>query len=136
MGDSAGGHLAALLALDDATRGRVRAVVGVYGVYDLLDLTVWWSDPGRGLQGDPARELLGGTPTERPAAYAAASPLGQARAFAAALRDLRAPVETAAVPDYGHFWFTLQDEYPGRDVTEEPNASLAPRLLRFLQAHV
>lgn len=167
MGDSAGGHLAALLALDDTTGGRVRAVVGVYGVYDLEDLAAWWVDSGRAPQDEPARLLIGGTAAELPAAYAAASPLvrvrrlvergahrdtawfiiwgetdeysalpGQARTFAAALRDLRVPVETAPVPDYGHFWFTVQDEYPGRDVAEEPNASLAPRLLHFLRAHV
>jgi acetyl esterase/lipase len=167
VGDSAGGHLAALLALDDATHGRVRAVIGVYGVYDLIELAAWWADSGRGLRDEPGRALIGGTATELPAAYAAASPVvqarclaergarrdtgwfiiwgetdeysnlpGQARAFAAALRDLGVPVETAPVPGYGHFWFTVQDEYPGRDVTEEPNASLAPRLLRFLRAHV
>jgi hypothetical protein len=57
----------------------------------------------------------------------------QSRSFVAALRDLQMPVEAAAVPGYGHFWFTVQEEYPGRDLTEEPNASLAPRILRFLE---
>jgi len=162
MGDSAGAHLAALLAIDDAVLGRVRVVVGVYGVYDLA---AWWADSGGVRQDDPARDLIGGTPPERPEAYAAASPLVQVRRLAkqgagldtawfiiwsetdelvspaqsqtlvAMLRDLQVPVESAAVADYGHFWFTVQEEHPGRDVTEEPNASLAPRILRFLQAH-
>jgi acetyl esterase/lipase len=162
MGDSAGAHLSALLALDDAARGRVRAVVGVYGVYDLAEQ---WTYSGGVRQDNPATALIGGTPPERPEAYAAASPLvyvrrlaeqgarldtawfiiwgetdelvspAQSQTFVATLRDLRVPVETAAVPDYGHFWFTVQEEHPGRDVTEEPNASLAPRLLHFLQAH-
>jgi acetyl esterase/lipase len=160
MGDSAGAHLAALLALDAAAGGWVRAVVGAYGVYDLA---AQWAASGGRRDGDPVCQLIGGAPAERPAAYNAASPLVQARrvaahgarpetawfitwgetdrlvspaqsrAFVAALRDLRLPVETAAVPDNGHFWFTVQAEHPGRDVTEEPNASLAPRLLRFLQ---
>ncbi len=39
VGDSAGGHMAALLSLDDWVRPHLRAVVGVYGIYDLLD---WW----------------------------------------------------------------------------------------------
>src|SRR5262249_53499728 len=35
MGDSAGAHMAAMLSLDEKTAQQIRAVVGVYGVYDL-----------------------------------------------------------------------------------------------------
>src|SRR4029077_2492766 len=39
IGDSAGAHMAAMLSLEETTAKHVRAMVGVYGIYDLPD---WW----------------------------------------------------------------------------------------------
>src|SRR3954471_14836610 len=67
IGDSAGAGMAVLLSLESAAARHVRAVVGVYGIYDLLD---WWSvtqPPGR--TDDPVGKLMGRTRTEAPDAY-------------------------------------------------------------------
>jgi len=38
------------------------------------------------------------------------------------------------IPGSGHHWFTLADDNPARKrVDEEPNATVAPVLLRFLE---
>ena len=39
IGDSVGAHMAAMLSLDERTSRHIRAMVGVYGVYDLPE---WW----------------------------------------------------------------------------------------------
>jgi len=76
MGDSAGGHLAALLALAPASLGacgegdvRVRAVVSLYGP---MDLTLYASDPvGESVVAD----FLGATYEEDPELWREASPI-------------------------------------------------------------
>ena len=58
----------------------------------------------------------------------------QSERFIAALRDKDAPVEAMLIPDAGHHWFTLADDNPARRrVDEQPNATVAPVLLRFLE---
>ncbi len=151
LGASAGAHLAALVALQ--TPG-VRALVGVYGVYDLT--THWQSDlvknpaPGE----DPTVRMLGATPIDNPRLYFDASPMShvtraaaqlkvqliygdhdhdidcaQSLAFAQRLRQAGAQVACVPVLGAGHMWFSAED------MTEPTShcAFAAPRLLAFLK---
>jgi acetyl esterase/lipase len=126
-GESAGGQLAALLALDPGT--AVRAAVDWYGPSDLADVP-----PAPTPAGPPSREarLLGVDRVDDPDATRAASPLHHAHAgappfllahglddraiphrhserFAAALRDAGVEVELQLVPGAGHIWSGLDD---------------------------
>jgi acetyl esterase/lipase len=72
-GGSAGGHLAALAALDPAT--RVQGCVPHYGIYDFLD-----RHGARGrhsLEGFLRRSIMKCSPAECPEAWDAASPIAQ-----------------------------------------------------------
>ena len=159
IGDSAGGHMAAMLSVEETTAKHVRAVVGVYGIYDLPD---WWrvTQPPKRTD-DPVRELMGKSLTEAKEEYENFSPLqrvqalksrpaasyliihgdedaivhhNQSERFIAALREKSADVETLMVPGAGHHWFTLADDNPARRrVDQEPNTTVAPVLLRFLE---
>ena len=152
--------MAALLALEDWVRPHLRAVVGVYGIYDLLD---WW-EVTRKRQDDPVGALMGRTPAEAPEAYRSFSPLqgveaqgvppgvpyliihgeqdpivhhNQSERFIAALRAAGAEVETLFVPGAGHSWFTyLPGEPDRRRVDQEPNVTVQPVLLGFLQRNL
>ncbi len=160
VGDSAGGHMAALLSLEDWVRPHLRAVVGVYGIYDLLD---WWKVT-QGRLDDPVGKLMGNTPAEAPDDYRRFSPLqgveaqgvplgvpyliihgeqdpivhhNQSERFIAALRAAGAEVETLFVPGAGHSWFTyLPDQPDRRRVDQEPNVTVAPVLLDFLERNL
>jgi acetyl esterase/lipase len=68
IGHSAGGHLAAWAATRPAARVPVTGVVSQAGVLDLERAWEWRLSKG------VVRRLLGGTPSEQPARYAAASP--------------------------------------------------------------
>ncbi len=166
MGDSAGGYLAALVALagdspdyasayrDDAYASvstKVKAVVGVYGSYDLM--AQWKHD----LISRPADNItqifMGFPPMQDRRAWYAASPIAhatfannsaafllvwgtdddiveassQSEAFLTALKQARFYVRTVIVQSAPHFWMS--------DPVEEPGSFpgfLAPRLLRFL----
>lgn len=166
MGDSAGGHLAALVALagdaprfagayrDDPHAGlstKVKAVVGIYGVYDLL--AQWNHDLGPRLRDSICEKFLGAAPMENRQLYFDASPLSyvttdnnatafllswgteddivdrvtQSEAFLVALKQARFYARTVVMQGAGHFWMS--------DPIEEPTSTsgyLAPRLLRFL----
>jgi acetyl esterase/lipase len=166
LGASAGAHLAALAALggDAAFGGRagdalsgtpadVKALVAIYGVYDLL--SHWRDDLAR--NPDPewnlARNLIGKDPYEDPRAYFEASPLGhisydknqmpvfvswggsdevvdpgQSEAFVRALQQARFTVRTHRIPPASHFWFSDPLDDPSSD-----SANLAPRLMRFVK---
>ncbi len=90
MGDSAGGHLAALVALagdsdefagkpDDAYPGvstRVKACAPVYGVYDML--AQWESDQAFTPSKSGSEVFLGTTPLEDPFLFHRASPINYA----------------------------------------------------------
>jgi acetyl esterase/lipase len=158
IGDSAGGHMAAMLSLDESTAKHVRAMVGVYGIYDLPE---WWrvtQAPKR--TDDPVKQLMGKSYLDGMADYENFSPLhrlqalqprrdasyliihgdedaivhhNQSERFIAALREKNAAVEDMMIPGAGHHWFTLAEDNPARKrVDEEPNVSVAPVLLRFL----
>jgi acetyl esterase/lipase len=84
VGDSAGGHLAALLGQPAPGRPAVRSVVTWSGINDLAGLTAQASSGGcptgtscthRGLAAKVVRDLMGGcTPVRCPDEYALASP--------------------------------------------------------------
>ena len=158
IGDSAGAHMGAMLSLDERTAQHIRAMVGVYGIYDLPD---WWrvTQPPKRTD-DPVVRLMGRSYGEAKEDYENFSPLhrlqklagrptaryliihgdqdaivhhNQSERFLAALRDKDAEVEAMLIPGAGHHWFTLADDNPARRrVDEEPNATVAPVLLRFL----
>ena len=158
IGDSAGGHMAAMLSLHEKTAHYIRAVVGVYGVYDLPD---WWriTQPPKRTD-DPVVRLMGRSYGEMKEDYESFSPLHrlqkmagrpttkyliiygdqdarvphtQSERFLSALRDKDAVSEAMLIPGAGHSWFTFADDHPGRRrVDEEPNVTVAPALLRFL----
>ncbi|MGN6210208.1 alpha/beta hydrolase [Asticcacaulis sp.] len=156
LGASAGAHLAALATLtrDEAKTPPVRALVGVYGVYDLV--THWQADLIRNAPAaeDPTVRMLGVTPIDNPRLYFDASPIShvthavrglkvqliygdhdedidcrQSIAFGRRLRQAGAQVATVPVLGAGHLWFSNED-------MREPSshcAYVAPRLLAFLK---
>jgi acetyl esterase/lipase len=166
IGDSAGAHLAALVALagdeplfrrdgepDGAVSARVTAVVGFYGVYDML---AQWEHDQITRPRDPITEkLLGGPPMASRKMFFEASPLSyatidknstrflliygreddivdpasQSEKFLTALKQAGFFARTIVVPGAGHFW--------SADPVEEPGsfgAYTAPKMLRFLAA--
>lgn len=157
VGDSAGGHMAALLSLDDTTGRQVRAVVGVYGVYDLPR---WWSQT-RTRGDDPVGRLMGKSFEEARTDYEGFSPQhrlerhgahpsaeylivygdrddivhhGQSERFVETLKALGTHVESMLVPEASHSWFTWLDDHPGRRrVDQWPNTVVAPVLEGFLE---
>lgn len=166
MGDSAGAYLASLVALagnlepfrgsvpgntHDGIGTGVKAVVGAYGVYDLL---AQWEHDLRDRPGDQFTEaFLGFSAIENKRIYQEASPYSYATAhanetaflliwgpeddmidwrsqsqrFLVALRQAGYTVRAAVVPGAGHFFM--------KEPIDEPHsfaAFVAPRLLRFL----
>jgi acetyl esterase/lipase len=160
MGDSAGAHLAALVALagdrkpfaaDAAVSTRVKAVVGVYGVYDML--AQWQHDQLTRPRDHITEAWLGASPMETKQLYYEASPFTyttrdsagtsflvvwgtaddivdpatQSAPFVTALKQSGFYVRTLELPGAPHFWMW--------DPIDEPTSFtgfLAPRLLRFL----
>jgi acetyl esterase/lipase len=166
MGDSAGAHLAALVALagdqpgfagacrEDPYAGlstKVKAVVGVYGVYDLV--AQWNHDLGPRLRDSICEKFLGAAPMENRRVYFDASPMSyatsdnnaaafllsygteddivdrtsQSEAFLVALKQARFYARTVVMQGAGHFWMSDPIEEAGSF-----SGHLAPRLLRFL----
>jgi acetyl esterase/lipase len=165
MGDSAGAYLGALVALagdssdyanayrDDpyaSVSTKVKAVVGVYGTYDLS--AQWEHDVVSRPADNITQNFIGFPPMQDRRAWYAASPIAhatfannvtafllaygthddivdtrQSEAFLTALKQARFYVRTVIVQSAPHFWMA--------DPVEEPNSFpgfLAPRLLRFL----
>jgi len=167
MGDSAGAHLAALAGLaagephfsvDDrseplgATSAGVKAVVGFYGVYDML--AQWEHDQIARPRDQITEKFLGGSPMLIRRAYFDASPISyatvdnnrtrfllvhgtaddivdlasQTQAFLKALKQAGIFARALIVPGAGHFWVADPVDEPGSF-----GAQVAPRLLRFLE---
>jgi acetyl esterase/lipase len=166
MGDSAGAHLAALVALagdaplfsgayrdDEFAREstRVKAVVGLYGVYDLA--AQWQHDLVARPRDQITEKFLGAAPIENRRIYFDASPISyatrdnnqtafliaygteddvvdvatQSVAFLTALKQAGIFARTSIVQGAPHFW--------GGDPIEEAESFsgfFAPRLMRFL----
>ena len=168
MGDSSGAHLASLVALagdhplfKDGNRGdphggvptRVRAAVGVYGVYDLA--AQWRHDQVARPRDSIVERFLGVSLIDDRRAYFEASPLSwvsarsnataflvvwgtdddvvdpkeQSGVFLEALKQAGHYVRPVVLPGAPHFWLGDPMDEPG----SQP-AFLAPRLLRFLQS--
>jgi acetyl esterase/lipase len=166
IGDSAGAHLSALVALAGneppfssqyrndpyaATSVGVKAVVGFYGVYDMV--AQWEHDQITRPRDSVTEKLLGCAPMVSRRIYFEASPLSyatveknstrflliygreddivdpatQSEKFLTALKQAGFFARTIVVPGAGHFWSV--------DPVEEPasfGAYAGPRVLRFL----
>jgi acetyl esterase/lipase len=167
MGDSAGSHLVALVALAGAeppfssgyredpyaaTPVNVKAVVGFYGVYDML--AQWQHDLIARPRDNIVEKYLGASPMQNRRVYFESSPMSyatieknrtrfllihgtnddivdppsQSQAFWLALNQAGIAARRIIIPGAGHFW--ASDPFEG-----EPGgygATTAPRLLRFL----
>jgi acetyl esterase/lipase len=71
IGVSAGGHLASLTAYKHNDNGYIKALVTIFGVYDMKR----FYDEGSAGVPELANEVLGGTPNSRSTLYASSSPL-------------------------------------------------------------
>lgn len=154
LGTSAGAHLGSLAAL--TTDMEIKALIAVYGVYDLF---LCWQDVVRlnpRQKGNNVRNFVGADPFEDQRAYFDASPLRavtyeknrmpvllswgthddavspeQSELFLTALTQAGFSVRTHRVVGASHWWFT-QDPAEGSSFS----AQLAPRLLEFLDANL
>jgi acetyl esterase/lipase len=166
MGASAGAHLAALTALaGDAApfapaypgdpyatvNARVKAVVAVYGVYDLVEH--WNHELIARPRNQSVEYLLGTTPMDNRRVYFEASPINyairdnnrisfflswgtgddmvatsQSENFLLALKQADFFVRTAPVPGAPHFWVGNPIDEPG-----SYTGFVAPQIVRFLQ---
>lgn len=169
MGDSAGAHLAAFIALagdpeafrgspanaQDSASTRVRAVVGVFGVYDLL--AQWEHDLLHRPRDQFTEAFLGISAIDNKRLYQEASPYSyatthanqtafllvwgpeddivdwqsQSQRFLIALKQAGYIARSVVVPGAGHFFM--------KDLIDEPHsftAFVAPRLLRFLNDYL
>ncbi len=166
IGDSAGAHLAALVALAGAEPAfssnyksdpyadvspKVKAVVGFYGVYDML--AQWQHDLVVRPRDNISEKFLGAAPTANrqvffeasPISYATADkngtrfllvqgpeddvvdPATQSAAFGLALKQAGFFVRTLVIPGAGHFFLN-------EPVDETSfNGIAGPRVLRFLK---
>ena len=164
MGASAGGHLAALAALSGkkftggypqdpfaSTSAEVKALIGVYGVYDLA--AMWTTYQLQGGLDNNIQKFLGAPPMENRQLYFDASPISYAT-FASnkigvllatgtaddlvdpkehtqplmlALKQAGFFVRPCVVQGAPHYWMNDPIEEP-----ESYSVFLAPRLLRFL----
>jgi acetyl esterase/lipase len=168
IGDSAGAHLSALVALAGneplfssqylgdrhaATPADVKAVVGFYGVYDLL--AQWEHDQITRPRDQITEKLLGGPPMVSRKVYFEASPLSyvtvdknstrfllvygreddivdpasQSERFLTALKQAGFYARQIVVPGAGHFWCPDPIDEP-----ESLGAYAGPKIVRFLEA--
>jgi acetyl esterase/lipase len=166
IGDSAGAHLSALVALagneplfssqylgdrHSKTPAEVKAVVGFYGVYDML--AQWEHDQITRPRDQITEKLLGGPPMVSRKVYFEASPLSyvtvdkngtrfllvygreddivdpasQSEKFLTALKQAGFYARQIVVPGAGHFWSV--------DPVDEPGGFgvyAGPKIVRFL----
>ena len=164
LGASAGGHLAALAALggkkfiggypQDAfasVSAEVKALIGVYGVYDLA--AMWTTYQIQGGAENNIQKFLGAPPAENRQLYFDASPISYAtfannkigvllvtgtrddlvdpkahtERFQLALKEANFFVRPCIVQGAPHYWMNDPIDEPGSF-----SGFLAPRLLRFL----
>jgi len=167
IGDSAGAHLSALVALAGeepaysseyrndpyaTTSPKVKAVVGVYGVYDMQ--RQWEHDQIARPRDQITEKFLGAAPMmnrrvffeSSPISYATVDrnttrfllvhgtnddivdPATQSTAFLTALKQAQFVARTIAIPGAGHFWIS-EPLAPG-----SYGAYAGPKVLQFLQA--
>jgi acetyl esterase/lipase len=167
MGDSAGAHLSALVALAGgepaysaeyrndpyaSTPHAVKAVVGVYGVYDMLGQ--WEHDQIARPRDQISEKFLGASPMTNRKVFFESSPISyatvdknatrfllvygthddivdsdtQSAAFLTALKQAQFIARAIVVPGAGHFWLTDPID-PG-----SYGAYAGPKVLLFLKA--
>jgi acetyl esterase/lipase len=167
IGDSAGAHLSALVALAGkerlfssqylsdrhaATPAEVKAVVGFYGVYDML--AQWEHDQITRPRDQIVEKLLGDPPMVSRKVFFEASPLSyatidknstrflliygreddvvdpatQSEKFLTALKQAGFFARAIVVPGAGHFWSVDPVDEPGSF-----GAYVGPKMLRFLE---
>jgi len=166
IGDSAGGYLAAMLALagdqfaqvyrDDANgdvRSDVKAVVGIYGIYDMA---AQWKQDMKVIPGDSiTQDFLGATPSGNPKIYRDASPIShvapkrkdvrfllihgdrdnlvdpltQSGAFNTALTQAGFASRLVLIPGAAHFWASD----PFEKMPRSYGAIAASQVLQFLE---
>lgn len=149
MGDSAGGHLAAMLALTSQPEQRPMAVVAYYGVYDLTALVSY--DEQAAI--NPINQLLGVPPGDIESTSRTASPLhyvdenappfllihglddslvpvAQTQAMAQKLQQFGASVETIYVQNADHLLLSLPK--PIKPTLLE----IDKKMLKFLRGHL
>jgi len=159
MGDSSGAHLASLVALAGERHAQVstqvKAVIPVYGVYDLA--AQWRHDQLSRPRDHIVERFLGASLLDDRRIYFEASPLSyvsakhnapaflvtwgtaddivdhrtQAEVFLEALKQAGHYVRPVVVPGAPHFWIGDPIDEPGSQ-----SGFFAPRLLRFLQARL
>jgi acetyl esterase/lipase len=160
IGDSAGAHLSALVALaseeplfaSGLSAARVKAVIGFYGVYDML--AQWEHDQMTRPRDQITEKLLGAPPMISRKMFFEASPLSyvtvdknrtrflliygreddivdpatQSERFLTALKQAGFFARTIVVPGAGHFWASEPMDEPASF-----SGYVAPKILRFLQ---
>jgi acetyl esterase/lipase len=167
FGASAGGHLAALAALGAgseifknaypndahaAVSTKVKALVGVYGVYDLVEM--WQRYQLQSPRENNIENFMGCAPMDDPRRYFDASPINyatfannhigvflsvgteddlvnprlQTDAFLLRLKQANFFVRPCIVQGAPHYWLNDPIEEPG-----SYSGFMAPRLMRFLQ---
>jgi len=166
MGDSAGAHLAAVVAIapdqftseyrgdpNAAVSANVKAVVGFYGVYDML--AQWEHDQIARPRDQIAEKYLGASPMQNRRVYFDSSPVSyatidrnrarfllihgtaddvvdpatQSHVFQNALNQAGIYVRRFVIPGAGHFW--ASDPFEGE--IGGYGATAAPTILRFLE---
>ncbi|RXT06481.1 alpha/beta hydrolase [Ammoniphilus sp. CFH 90114] len=156
VGDSAGATLASLLAFHSHVSSyKIRAVVGVYGLYDMLDLR-------SSREETIIKRLVGQNLKDAPEVYREVSPINyvekivespifdtsfflvwgeqdqvvhpsQSIHFASRLKEAGVPVSTLIFPKHGHFWFNLLPGIDGGSLHDYPNTKAAPAVLEYLK---
>jgi acetyl esterase/lipase len=166
FGASAGAHLAALAALGGsstfkgayrqdahaAISSKVKALVGIYGVYDLVEM--WQRYQLQSPRENNIENFMGAAPMDDPRLYFDASPINyatfannqigvflsvgteddlvdrraQTDAFLLRLKQANFFVRTCIVQGAPHYWLSDPIEEPG-----SYSGFLAPRLVRFLK---
>ncbi len=155
MGASSGAYLAAIAALQGGGALNVKAVIAVYGVYDLA--AEWLFEQAARPLDKSAEALLGCALYDNRALYFEASPISHcirannrvpflvawgtqddvvserlhSAPFVRALALAGFDVRTCVLPYAGHYWL-----FEPLDPPSSHSAAFAPRLLRFLNSTI
>ncbi|NYV65124.1 alpha/beta hydrolase [Bacillus sp. Gen3] len=163
IGDSAGAYIAAFFALKyQPFSYQIRSVIGVYGVYDLVEECV---NPVIERENNMFELFLGLSFDKNERAFKEASPIhyiedavksptfdtsfyliwgGQDRVvnpkqslrFYEKLKEANVEVKISEIDDKGHFWFNLLPGIEGGGVNNYPNNTLYPEIVSFLNQYV
>ncbi|MEK5389960.1 alpha/beta hydrolase [Margalitia sp. FSL K6-0131] len=163
IGDSAGAYLAALTSLKyKAFSYNICSVIGVYGIYDLVDECL---NPINDREENIYEKFLGISFEGNEKAFKTASPVHyikeaianptfdtefliiwgekdkvvrpeQSKSFIEKLRKEGIVVESIRIEDSGHFFFNQLPYIDGGTLSHYPNTFLYPKLIDFLKRSV